>query len=171
MRNNHDVIEDRDTQRRGPAGVLDEGVGRVGLARALAIAEHHDAVALGTTLTALIVDTIVNAFGHPHAPLGVDVEVRWVGQHGRARPDRDLQALGDLEEVERYGTSFGGCVRLGGGRKGNGGHQEEGKTGHASITSRPWESSSLTYRPTKNQAHQARRVAKSAREASMAWSR
>ena len=168
MRDDDDIIKDRDAERRGPARVLDESVGRVRLAGALAIAEHHDAITFGPTLTAFVVDAVVDAFGHPHAALGIDVQVRWVGQHGRARPDRDLQALGDLEKVERNGTPVGRRVRLGGGRKGNGGQQEEGETGHPSITSRPWESSSLTYRPTKNQAHQARRVARSAREASMA---
>ena len=90
MRDDYDIIKDRDAERRGPARVLDEGVGRVGLASALAVAEYHDAIAFGPALAALIVDAVVHAFGHPHAPLGIDVQVRWVGQHRRARPDRDL---------------------------------------------------------------------------------
>ena len=171
VRDDDDVVEDRDAERGGPAGVLHEGVGRVGLAGALGIAEHHDAIAFGATLAALIIDAVVDAFGHPHAALSVDVQVSRVGQHGRTRPHGDLQALGDLEEVERHGTAFGRRVGCRGGRKGDGGHEEAGETGHASITRASPESSSLTYRPAVIQDHQDRKVAKSAREASIAFSR
>ncbi len=161
--NNDDVVEDRDAQRRGPTRVLHEGVDGVGLAGPLAVAEHHDAVAFRATLTAFVVDAVVDAFGDPHAPLGIDVQVRGIGQHGRARPERDFQALGDLEKVERNGTPFGGRVRLGGGRKGNGGHQEEGETGHAPITRASAESSSLSYQSAAEYPPRDRVAARSIR--------
>ena len=155
VRDDDDVVEDGDAERRSPTGVLDERGDGVGLARALGVAQDDDAVAFGPALAALVVDAVVDALGDPDATLRVDVEVGRVGQHRGARPEGDLQALGDLEAAERDRAAFGRLVGFRGGREDGGGQQERDEAGHGAITACPRESSSLSLRAGLNSTNRA----------------
>ena len=51
---------------------------------------------------------VIDPFGHPNSPLGVEVEVRRVLEHWSRGPDGDLEVrIGHLQQVGGYGR-FGG---------------------------------------------------------------
>ena len=93
------VADDGDAERRHERGFLDERCRLVGAAVAVGVFEHHDAIALRI---ALLVAAVVHALGHPDAALRVDVDVGGILEHGRLRPDRDLEPVGHREDVERH---------------------------------------------------------------------
>ena len=98
VRDVDDVVDDGDAERRGPLGVLDEGLDGISEALALGVAEHDHAVAFGATLTALVVSTVVDAFIDPEAALGVEIDVGRIGDLRGSRPDRHLETFGHREE-------------------------------------------------------------------------
>ena len=80
------------------AGFLHERVRAVGLAVAVGVLQHDDAIAFGL---AGVMRAVANAFGHPDAPVPVDVDVGRVVQQRRRGPQRDFEPVRHLEEVER----------------------------------------------------------------------
>ena len=139
VRDVDDVVDHGDAERGGPIGILDERLDGIREALALGVAEHDHAVAFDATLAALVIGTVIDAFIDPEAALGVEVDVRRVGQHGRTGPERDLETFGQLEEPGREGAAFGRLIRLrrrlggrgglGGGHEGRGGQEEKRGTG------------------------------------------
>ena len=98
LRHDDLVVDDRNPQRRDEPRLLHERVNLVGLAVAVGVLQDEDAIAFGL---AAVVGTIANAFGDPDAPVLVDVDVRRVMQHRRRRPQRDLESVRKMEELER----------------------------------------------------------------------
>ena len=99
LRHHHLVVDDGDAQRGDEAGLLHEGLLAVGLAVTVRILEHHDAVTLGLTR---VVRAIPDALRHPDAAVAIDVDVGWIEQQRRFRPEGDLEPVGQREELERH---------------------------------------------------------------------
>ena len=185
VRDVDDVIDDGDAERRGPLGILDERLDGIGEAFTLGVAQHDHAIAFGATLAAHIIGTVVDAFVDPEPALGVEVDIRRVGEHRRTGPEGDLESFGELEEGGWNRAAFGrheGSRRslIGGdgelrcGDQGGSGKQEEDGAGHNGetiSTPRKTASSRLTFQESPTpplQAHHSLRVAKSLRVASKA---
>ena len=94
----HLVVDDCDAERRDQARLLHECMRLVGFAVPVGVLQHDDAIAFGLTG---MMGAITNTLGHPDAPVAIDVDVRRVVQQGRRGPQRYLQPLGQLEQVER----------------------------------------------------------------------
>ena len=184
VRDVDDVVDDGDAERRGPLGVLDEGLDGVGEALALGVAQHDHAIAFGATLAAFVISAVVDAFIDPESALGVEVDVRRIGEHRRTSPEGHLEAFGKLEEGRWQRAALGRYVRsrwflIGRGffrrsNQGGGSEKEEDGAGHNGetvSTSRKTASSSLSFENPPSlplQAHHSLSVAKSLRVASMA---
>ena len=111
--NDHLRAEHGDAQRGIHVVPLIKCLGRVGPAVAVGILEDADAVALRLNLTPRLEQSVVDALGHPHAALGVDVHIGRVQQHWLGGKQRGLQLrVGD----EQLGLLGGGgrAVALGG---------------------------------------------------------
>ena len=109
------VVDHRHAERGDERGLLHERVGRVSLAVVIGVLDDDDPVAFGLTG---VVRTIADAFGDPDPAVAVDVEVGRVAQHRRGGPERHLEALRHLKEVQRNPDGLGrrGRRALGGGR-------------------------------------------------------
>ena len=95
----HDLtVDGGDTQWRSEAHILHKDRRLVGLAGARGVLEDDDAVAF---LTATTLTAVVHALGDKHPALLVEVDVRWIEEHRRSRPDRDLKAFRHGEEFWR----------------------------------------------------------------------
>ena len=98
LRDHYLVVDHRDAERRDQRRLLHEGVGAVSLAVAVFVLQHDDAVAFGLTG---VMGAVADALGHPDPAVAIDVDVGRVEQHRRRGPQGDLEAVGDLEDVER----------------------------------------------------------------------
>ena len=128
LRDDDLVVDDGDAERCDQRRLLHERVRAVGLAVAVGVLQHDDAVALGL---AGMMRAVANPFGHPDAPVAVDVDVGRVVQQRRCGPQRDFEPVRHLEEVERNLrcglAAAGACRRLHGRRP-------EGLLGHAAAS-------------------------------------
>ena len=87
------------------AGLLHERVRRVGLAVAVGVLHHDDAIAFRL---AGVMGAVPNAFRDPDAPVSIDVDVGGVVQQRRGRPQRHFEPFRHLEDVEGDAHGFGG---------------------------------------------------------------
>jgi hypothetical protein len=69
----------------------------VGLAVAVGVLQHDDAIAFGLTG---VMRAVANAFGHPDAAVAIDVDVGRVEELWRGRPDGHFHAVRHLEELD-----------------------------------------------------------------------
>ena len=107
LRDDDLVVDDRDAERRDQRRFLHERMRAVGLAVAVGVLQHDDAIAFGLPG---MMGAVANAFGHPDAPVPVDVDVGRVAQQRRCGPQRDFEPLRHLEEVERNLYRRGGLL-------------------------------------------------------------
>ena len=98
LRHDDFVVDDRDAERRDEIRVLHEGRDLVGLARALGVFEHDDAVAFRA---AAGVAAVVHALGDPHAAVLVDFEIGWVVEQRRRGPHGDFETIRRGEHFRR----------------------------------------------------------------------
>ena len=111
------VVDHRHAHRGEEERLLHEGPGLVGLAVAVGVLHHDDAVALGL---ALGMAAVVHALGDPEATVLVEVEVRRVLQHRRRGEDGDFQlGIGGLEQARRH-DGVGGLQSAEGAERGAG---------------------------------------------------
>ena len=85
LRDDDLVVDDGDAERRDERRFLHERVRAVGLAVAVGVLQHDDAIAFGL---AGVMRAVANAFGHPDAAVVVDVDVGRVAAAAATRPTR-----------------------------------------------------------------------------------
>ena len=72
LRDDDLVVDDRDAERRDQRRLLHERVRAVGLAVAVGVLQHDDAIAFGL---AGVMRAVADALGHPDAAVAIDVDV------------------------------------------------------------------------------------------------
>ncbi|MBS20306.1 MAG: hypothetical protein CL733_04715, partial [Chloroflexi bacterium] len=70
---------------------LIKGFRDIGFAVAVGVLKDANAIALGLDFAPWLEEAIIHPFGHPHAPLGVDVHVGRVDQHRLGGEQRGLE--------------------------------------------------------------------------------